>query len=166
MFEMVEVLAQITQMPGDDEGGGWGRLAWLLILIVVPLVNAIKDWFVKRAEEKRVEEAAGEASKKAAQLELRPVQPKLKTAKPLRPGAAIPRPAASTRSIGTTRPFTTTSFSTPIRSWNVTSWRRCGPVTREAGGERCSSRPVAVVVCSPSWRERCRERSDHPRRPI
>ena len=40
-------LGQLAQVP--DEGPRWSWL-YLLILVVFPVINAIKDWFVKRAQ--------------------------------------------------------------------------------------------------------------------
>lgn len=92
---MDQVLAQIAQELEDDGGGGWSRLLYLAIFILIPLVNAIKDKFVRRAEEKRAEQAAADMSQATTRPTLRPVQPKHETAKPL-----SPRPVARTRAEG------------------------------------------------------------------
>jgi hypothetical protein len=81
---MDDVLAQIAQIP-DDDGRGWGSWYYLLVLIILPVVNAIKDKYVKRAEQKRAEQTMGQASDLSARPKIRPVEAKHETAKPLRP---------------------------------------------------------------------------------
>ena len=91
MIKMDEVFAQIAQELEEDNGRGWSRLLFLAIFILIPLVNAIKDKFVRRAEEKRADQAAAGMSEAVTRPALRPVQPKHETAKPL-----SPRPVART----------------------------------------------------------------------
>ena len=43
-------LGQLAQVP--DEGPRWSWLLYLLILVVFPVINAIKDKFVQRAQDK------------------------------------------------------------------------------------------------------------------
>jgi hypothetical protein len=51
----------IAQMP-DDDGRGWYNLLILLVVIVLPVLNAIKDKFVERSEKKRAQRDTEEAS--------------------------------------------------------------------------------------------------------
>ncbi|MCH7813591.1 MAG: hypothetical protein IID40_06175, partial [Planctomycetes bacterium] len=79
-------LAQIAQASNE---GAWDRLkplAYLLIFIVIPVVNAIKDKAVKRAEEKRAAAALGGPARKGKETGLPRVEPKHQTARP--PGLA------------------------------------------------------------------------------
>lgn len=84
-------LAQIAQASDD---GAWDRLkplAYLLIFIVIPLVNAIKDKAVKRAEEKRAAAALGRSAPNGKQTRLPRVEPKHQTARPFgQPARATP----------------------------------------------------------------------------
>jgi hypothetical protein len=95
MIKMNDVFAQIAQGLEEDNGRGWSRLLFLAIFILIPLVNAIKDKFVRRAEEKRAEQAAAGMSETTTRTKLRPVQPKHEMAKPLGP-----RPVTRTRAEG------------------------------------------------------------------
>ena len=78
------LLAQLSQ--GSEDGWDWSSLLYLFILIVLPLVNAIKDKFVRRAEAKRQEQEAQRRAGRAARGRvpaLRPVEPAVPPAKPM-----------------------------------------------------------------------------------
>ncbi|MCP4250067.1 MAG: hypothetical protein GY778_23745 [bacterium] len=96
-------LAQIAQGLDDGSWDKFKPLAYLLIFIVIPIVNVIKDKAVKRAEEKRAAEAARRKIQAGKETGLPRVEPKHQAARPLhaqrlgQPGRATPpiRPASS-----------------------------------------------------------------------
>lgn len=84
--DLSHILAQLAQ----DEGRGWGGLIYLVILVILPIINAIKDKYVKHIEEKKKE---GSPPQPAPGL--RRVEPKLPMAKALPPtgrSSRSPRP--------------------------------------------------------------------------
>ncbi len=81
-------IAQLT-----DNGFDWSNLFYLFILIVLPVVNKIKDVFVERAESKPQGKDGGSAAKGRRVPKLRPVEPTLPIAKPLRVGLTEEKPA-------------------------------------------------------------------------
>jgi hypothetical protein len=99
---MAQWFAMVAQIPDEGEGGAWKYLIYLVIFIVLPLLNAIKDAFVKRAEKKR-EEAARESLSLPTPPKMEPVEPKLPTAKALRPQRDA-RPASRVETASPARP--------------------------------------------------------------
>ncbi|MFQ5492430.1 MAG: hypothetical protein ACE5GE_17105 [Phycisphaerae bacterium] len=91
---MSHILAQLAQ--DLDNGRGWGGLLYLLILIVLPIVNAIKDRYVERVAGNKKKPIAGADPQSRRTPRLRPVEPNLPTAKPLRPPGPRP-PTGPTR---------------------------------------------------------------------
>ena len=92
MTTLPTLVAQST-----DDGWEWSNLFYLFILIVLPVVNKIKDKFVERAEAKRQEEGAAILPKARRVPRLRPVEPSLPIAKALQPRTEPRRPAAPSR---------------------------------------------------------------------
>lgn len=80
---------QLAQGRGPDSD--WGQLLWLLVLVVLPVINAIKDWYVRRAENAKQEQTGPGQRQPRSVPRLRPVEPKLPPARAWEPESA-PRP--------------------------------------------------------------------------
>jgi len=90
---MLAASTQLAQVLGEGRGD-WSWLLYVLIIIVFPVVNKIKDKFVQRAEEQKAEADGGLGS--VGPRPMRRVEPKHETARPLggvRTRSAPPRPA-------------------------------------------------------------------------
>ena len=89
--------AALAQIPNDGEGPGWSYLFYLAVFIILPLINALKDKFVERAEKKRAQ-ADSEQLRLPHVPDGRPGESRLPSARRLEPGQrtrqAPRRPAA------------------------------------------------------------------------
>ncbi len=144
---MIDWPQLIAQVPDDDGGAGWKSLFYLAIFIVVPIINAIKDKFVKRAEEKQA--LAAEVIEDDADLPSPPVKTGLENKLPiaalLKPEAgATPRmdapaatPARPARPTAPPRPSSPPPQARPLPSAAPT------PGPRPAPGGRPQPRPAA-----------------------
>ncbi len=133
MTTLPTLVAQST-----DDGWEWSNLFYLFILIVLPVVNKIKDKFVERSEAKRQEKGAAILPKARRVPKLRPVEPALPIAKALQPRAEPRRPAAPSRAgPPPTRPVG--PAPTP-------------PVARPASAARSVPPPVKLPTAEPSAR--------------
>jgi len=84
------LLPQFAQI--DPEGSrGWGNLVYLLVILVIPLANAAKDWFVRRATEQQERRKGAGPAKTQGVPTITRVAPKHPTAKPLPTDVALPK---------------------------------------------------------------------------
>ncbi len=158
---MADPVAYFAQVP--DGGFEWGNLLYLLVLIVLPVVNAIKDKFVERAQAKQDTKRATNAPRGQRLPKLRPIEPSLPQAKPFTVKPTAPPSAQQpVAPAGTVRPVVPTG-TPPIAR---VAPRRVAPPSQAAPAPRVPPIPAPPPPARPAGPQRRRVSKPVPGQPV